>query len=105
MTTEIKISDEARECAGQEVKFLGVENIPVGHFIQLLLDSRDAELQSLRRDKERLDWLNQHLCGVWYNGRACGYIVQKLEQTVGNIGIGRNPREAIDSAMSGKEGK
>lgn len=109
MTTPINISDEAKCAAADELSsetersYKPYKNPPSrGHYIQLLLNSRDDELQALRRDKKRLEWVLQ-------SGATVLYAVDVWEVYLPGRGLpfasGNTAREAIDAAMSGKEGK
>lgn len=52
---------------------------------------------------ELFNWQEKNKATVGWNDRCGAFIVQRKDQTVGHIGIGSTPSEAIRDAM--KEGK
>lgn len=61
--------------------------------------AKTNELDELRRDRERLDAMDEGKWQVYFNDRIQAFIVQDFNQVVGSIGHGFTFRAAIDSAM------
>lgn len=96
MSEEIKVSDEARECAENEADayLCGRE---LGHHVQSLLTHRDEEIAELRKDKARLDFLVSKTTRIEImsdENDSCGWRTFKPLEGDGNA------REIIDAAMS-----
>lgn len=71
--------------------------------LQAQYAAAQSELAELRKDRERIEWLEDGHNTVVWNDRAGGFTIQKCQQVVGNIGVGRALRAAIDAAMQSQE--
>ncbi len=66
---------------------------------EFIRSARTPIPDDLKKDKERLDWLEMSKCHPWYNSIKGCWVVQKLEQVVGVMGKGSTIRQAIDNAI------
>lgn len=90
-------SDNQKDKLRERVRDLIASEVEVGD-----LFARVAELE---KDKERLDWIEQHKAALLYSSMYSVWAIQGVAQIIGNMGKHRNMREAIDAAIAAQKGK
>lgn len=77
----------------------------VARIIARHYENRHAPTPSAESDTAMLQWLEDGHNTLSWNDRAGGFIVQRCQQVVGNIGVGRTIRSALLAAMKGEQGE